>query len=124
MSITVESLTPMLRTWDLPGTIEFYVRVLGFECEAHEPELGWATLNCGQVSLMLSGPNEHEGDTAPAFTGSLYFRVSEVEALWSRLKDQARICYPIETFNYGMREFAIYDNNGYLLQFGEAVSGA
>jgi len=32
-----------------------------------------------------------------------------------------RICYPIETFEYGMREFAIYDNNGYLLQFGEAV---
>ena len=26
-----------------------------------------------------------------------------------------------ETFAYGMREFAIYDNNGYLLQFGTPV---
>jgi hypothetical protein len=66
----VDSLTPMLRTWDLPGTIEFYTRA------------------------------------------------------WSQLKDQARVYYAIETFPYGMREFAIYDNNGYLLQFGEAIADA
>lgn len=117
----LENLTPMLRTWDLTGSIDFYRRVLGFECKAHEPELGWASMTRGPVTVMLSGPNEHEGDRAPAFTGSLYFRVSNVDALWSHLKDQARVCYPIETFDYGMREFAIYDNNGYLLQFGESV---
>src|SRR5262245_15855850 len=120
----VETLTPMIRSWDVPATIEFYCRVLGFRCKARAPDLSWATLTCGAVSLMLSGPNEHEGDVAPAFTGSLYFRVREVDDLWVRLKDLARICYPIETFDYGMREFAIYDNNGYLLQFGEAVEVA
>src|ERR1051326_9636590 len=118
----LDSLTPMLRTWDLPGTIEFYTRVLGFECESHEPDWGWTSLTYGTVSLMFSSPNEHEGDVAPAFTGSLYFRVREVDSLWSSLKDQARVCYPLETFPYGMREFAIYDNNGYVLQFGEAVA--
>ena len=71
---------------------------------------------------MFSAPNEHEGDVRPALTGSLYFRVRDVDSLWSRLKDGARVCYPIENFAYGMREFAIYDNNGYLLQFGEAVA--
>jgi uncharacterized glyoxalase superfamily protein PhnB len=118
----VSSLTPMLRTWDLPGSVEFYRRILGFECTAHESD--WAALSFGPVSLMLSGPNEHEGDAAPAFTGSLYFRVDNVDDLWSRLRDEARVCYPIETFDYGMREFAIYDNNGYLLQFGQAVDGS
>ena len=118
----LESLTPMLRTWDLPGTVEFYTRVLGFECEAHEADWGWASLTYGTVSLMFSSPNEHQGDVAPAFTGSLYFRVKEVDSLWSSLNDKARVCYPLETFPYGMREFAIYDNNGYLLQFGEAVA--
>ncbi|MGH7613983.1 MAG: bleomycin resistance protein [Gemmatimonadales bacterium] len=121
--MTFDNLTPMLRTWDLPGSIEFYRRVLGFECKAHDPEWGWASLTCGSVTLMFSGPNEHEGDKAPAFTGSLYFRVGDVDSLWLRLKDQARVAYPIETFEYRMREFAIYDNNGYLLQFGQAVSG-
>ena len=118
----LESLTPVLRTWDLSETVDFYTRVLGFECKAHEPD--WASVSYGTVSVMFSSPNEHEGDVAPAFTGSLYFRVKEVDSLWSRFKDQARVCYPIETFAYGMREFAIYDNNGYLLQFGEAIPNA
>jgi uncharacterized glyoxalase superfamily protein PhnB len=73
---------------------------------------------------MLSAPNEHEGDVRPAFTGSLYFRVAQVDELWLQVKDHARVSYPIETFDYGMREFAIYDNSGYLLQFGQAVPGA
>jgi hypothetical protein len=59
----------MLRTWNIAGTIEFYSRVLGFQCTTHQPELSWATLHCGPVSLMLSGPNKHEGDVAPVFTG-------------------------------------------------------
>lgn len=67
---------------------------------------------------MLSMPNAHEGDNRPAFTGSLYFRVADVDALWSTLQGRARTCYPLESFDYGMREFGIYDNNGYLLQFG------
>jgi catechol 2,3-dioxygenase-like lactoylglutathione lyase family enzyme len=33
----LENLTPMLRTWDLSASIEFYRRVLGFECKSHEP---------------------------------------------------------------------------------------
>lgn len=120
----VQNLTPMLRTWDLSASIEFYSRVLGFECTGHDPEVGWASMSCGPVTVMLSGPNTHEDDAAPAFTGSLYFRVRDVDELWSRLRNQARVCYPIETFNYGMREFAIYDNNGYLLQFGEPAEKA
>jgi hypothetical protein len=36
-------------------------------------------------------------------------------------KDSARIIYPIENFFYGIREFAIEDNNGYCLQFGQEI---
>src|SRR4029434_8914287 len=53
---------------------------------------------------MLAGPNPHEGDKAPAFTGSLYFHTDDVDGLWQRLKDKARICYPIDNFEYVMRE--------------------
>jgi len=49
---------------------------------------------------------------APAFTGS---------ELWNSLKDVVKVCYPMEDFFYGMREFAIYDNNGYMLQFGSPL---
>ena len=117
----IESLTPMLRTWDLRASNAFYTEVLGFECESLSEEQGWASLRRDGVAIMLAGPNPHEDDKAPAFTGSLYFHTDDVDGLWQRLKDRVRVCYPIENFEYGMREFAIYDNNGYLLQFGQPL---
>jgi len=61
---------------------------------------------------------------APVMTGALYMRCDDVDAAWARVKNAARVCYPIEDFDYGMREFAIYDNNGYLLQFGHETPEA
>ena len=117
------ALTPMLRTWYLLASIAFNVDILCFACTHASDEPAWATLQRDGIELMLSGPNAHEGDTKPAFTGSLYFRIDDAAELWAQVKDSARVCYPIEDFDYGMREFAIYDNNGYLLQFGQALSG-
>lgn len=115
--MSVTGLTPMLETPDLPGTKAFYTGVLGFTCTADTPE--WLSLTLGAVEVMFSGFNEHRGHTAPVFSGSLYFRVNDVDAFWVSYRDRAAVCYPLETFDYGMREFAIYDNNGYLLQFGQ-----
>lgn len=120
--MTLQAMTPMLRTPDLQGTIAFYTEVLGFTCETVSEDWGFAALQCDGIALMLSGLNAHEGDVATAFTGSLYLRTDDVDGLWRRLKDRAHVCYPIEEFEYGMREFAIYDNNGYLLQFGQESS--
>jgi uncharacterized glyoxalase superfamily protein PhnB len=120
----LEALTPMLRTWQLRASVAFYVEVLGFTCEAFDEELHWASLRRDNAALMLSGPNAHEGDAAPAFTGSLHLTTDDVDGLWQHVKDRARVCYPIEDFAYGMREFAVYDNNGYLLQFGQPLPAA
>lgn len=68
---------------------------------------------------MLSAFNAHEGDEAAPFTGSLYLRCDDVDAWWDRLRDIAPVCYPIKNFDYGMREFAVRDPNGFLLQFGQ-----
>lgn len=89
--MTFRRLTPMLRTPDLPGTLALYRDVLGFDVASGAPAHGWLALRRDGAELMRSTPNDHEGDTTP------------------------------ETFAYGMREFAIYDNNGYLLQFGTPV---
>ena len=117
----LRGLTPMLRTWEMEGSIAFYRDRLGFRVE--NASEGWASLSRDGVELMLSAPNEHEGDVSPAFTGSLYFLATDIEALWAQVRGQARVCYPLEDFDYGMREFAIYDNSGYLLQFGEPLAG-
>lgn len=117
----LKSLTPMLRTWDMHTTLDFYMQQLGFTCKMFNEQMGWAMLEKDGQALMLSAPNEHEGDVEPAFTGSLYFTVEDVDTLWEHLREQAEVCYEIENFDYGMREFGIYDNNGYLLQFGQEV---
>jgi len=64
---------------------------------------------------MLSLPNEHLPFEKPEFTGSLYFQADDVDSLWENLRNKAIVVYPLEDFDYGMREFAIRDNNGYIL---------
>jgi len=117
-----QKLIPMLRTWDLRASIAFYTEVLGFEHESSSEDSSWAALGRDGIEVMLAAPNHHEGDIKAVFTGSLYFRTDQVDALWGEFSGKARVCYPIESFPYGMREFGIYDNNGYLLQFGQSVS--
>ncbi len=112
----------MIWTEDLHGTADFYAKTLGFTVFAVNEELGWASLRREGAAIMLSQPNQHEYGGKISFTGSFYFNVADVDTVWDDLKDKAKICYGIESFDFGMREFAIYDNNGYLLQFGQEIS--
>ena len=114
-------LRPMLWTDRLQESVDFYVGTLGFVCDEMNFDWGWASLSKDNVSLMLSRPNEHMPYEKIGFTGSFYFNTDDVDALWEHLKDKARVCYGIENFFYGMREFAVYDN-GYLLQFGQEIT--
>ncbi len=114
-------LIPMLRTKQLQETIDFYTQTLGFTCEAKNDSRDWASLKKDAVRIMIVVPNEHGPFKKPRFTGSLYMRVDNIDELWNTLKDTARIRYEIKNFEWGMREFGIYDNNGYLLQFGQSI---
>lgn len=117
----VEKLSPVLYTKKIEESIVFYTRKLGFRCENMNVELGWALLCLDEIELMLSYPNEHIGFDKPVFTGSFYFRIVGVDEIWEKIKSEVDVCYPLQQFEYGMKEFAIYDNNGYLLQFGEEI---
>ena len=120
--IKLTKLTPMLTTSDLKGTVDFYVQTLGFICNSLHMEWGWASLQLDSIEIMFALPNDHIPFDKPSFTGSFYFNTDDADHLWERLKEKSKICYPIENFEYGMREFAIYDNNGYLLQFGQEIN--
>ena len=118
----ISGLRPMLWTEDLKGSIDFYTKILGFNADEVSEEWGWATLSIDGVAIMLAKPNEHTPYDKIGFTGSFYFTVDGIDELWKKLRDKAPICYGIENFYYGMREFAVYDNNGYLLQFGQEIA--
>ena len=117
----LQEVAPILHTKDLKGSVEFYTTLLGFTCDAPSEEWGWACVKRDNVTVMFALPNKHKAFDKPTFTGSLYFYPDDVDAAWRRLKDSVKHCYPIENFDYGMREFAIYDNNGYILQFGQEI---
>lgn len=115
------ALRPVIYSKQVKYTVEYYIEMLGFTCVGYTDDWSWATLSRDGVEVMVSYPNAHTEFHRPTFTGSLYFTVDNVDELWAQLKEVTINCYELETFNYGMREFAIYDNNGYLLQFGQPV---
>ncbi len=113
----------MLWTDKLEETISFYKDKLGFTVNEFNPDWGWADISKDETNLMLAKPNDHIGfKNGAQFTGTFYFRIENADKLWEQLKDEVKICYPIENFDWGMREFAIYDNNGYTLQFGHEIN--
>ncbi|MCL1668523.1 VOC family protein [Elizabethkingia ursingii] len=121
MEIRFNTLTPNLWTTELDKTIEFYTTNLGFQCLRKDEEWQWALLKKENVEIMFSKPNEQIPFKSSMFSGSFYFNIQDVNLLWEQLKDKIEVCYNIEDFPWQMREFAVYDNNGYILQFGQDI---
>lgn len=117
-----EPIIPMIWTEEIQETVDFYVNHLQFICGERSDEWGWAALHRDQCEIMIAKPNEHTPFEKPLFTGTFYIRVDDVDALWNQLEDTVKICYEIHNFDWGMREFAIFDNNGYMLQFGQDLN--
>lgn len=116
----LHTLRPMLEVQDMSTSLSFYENVLGFQVVDRLDDR-WALLKKDGIALMLSERYTQAKHPQPLFTGSLYFYTDEVDAQWEALKESVEIAYPIESFDYGMREFAIYDPNGYLLQWGQEI---
>lgn len=121
MNAKFNNLRPIIWTENLQQTLDFYSQVLGFTIVEQNDDWEWASVEKDEVQIMFSKPNQHEVFQKIGFTGSFYFNIDSVDDLWENLKTKAKICYPIENFDWEMREFAIYDNNGYILQFGQPV---
>ncbi|WP_313530818.1 VOC family protein [Sphingobacterium multivorum] len=118
----LKCVNPILYSTNLDQTIQFYSEKLGFTCIEKNETLDWILLQNGTIEIMFSHPVESIAFETAQFTGSFYFNVDDIDNLWEELKENVRICYEIETFEWGMREFAIYDNNGYVLQFGQETT--
>lgn len=119
---------PTLTTPSLQETVEFYVSVLDFTCKTMDEQWKFASINKDNVNMQLVHPQSKFPFSSPGpfdepvFTGAIYIHMDGIDELWEKVKDKAEVCFPIQNFDYGMREFGIYDNNGYLLQFGEQIS--
>ena len=94
-------LRPMLWTEDLMGTIGFYTDVLG--SKATKRSKIWAGRRFASTMFRSCSRNriQHTPYKKIGFTGTFYFKTDNVEAMWTKVKDKAKVCYGIENFEQG-----------------------
>jgi uncharacterized glyoxalase superfamily protein PhnB len=111
----------MLWLIDVEKTIQFYREILHFTQSHFVPSLQWGYVCKDAVEIMFTKFENDMPESGPVFTCSLYLNTDNADTWWELLKDKADIFYPIENFEYQMKEFAIKGCNGYIIQFGQPV---
>ncbi len=124
----MNNLTVNLMVTDVNESVSFYSDVLGFKLEMSVPEEGvfnWAMVTNDQISIMFQEENNlkeeypcfNENPVTPCFT--MYIKVDDIESLYNDLKDKTNIALDYHKTFYGSYEFAVTDNNGYVLTFAQ-----
>lgn len=120
--MTVQGFSIALSTDDLARSVAFYVEQLGFTCVLQTET--FARVRLGAANIMLAPPNAHEPWRGPSLKGAIYLSVDNVDQRWRSLGSRVRVVYPLETMNYGVREFGVLDDSGYQLSFAEPIPDA
>ena len=115
---------PTLRYDDAKAAIDFLERAFGFNrkavMETDDGSIGHAELTSGRGMVMLgtSGVGDKQFETAHS---SIYVIVADPDALYERAKAAgAEISRELQDMDYGSREFAVVDCNGYHVAFQQA----
>ena len=114
-------IVPSLLVRDLDETLAFYAR-LGFAPTGRHPEHGaatWAEVRRDGITLQFYTEPPHGTPATPVCSGTLYLHPASVESLAETLRDVVEFAWGPEVMDYGMREFAVRDPNGYLIAFTE-----
>jgi uncharacterized glyoxalase superfamily protein PhnB len=128
-----KSMTTNLMVESVDDSVAFYQNVLGFSVVASVPskseKLQFAILSKDNLMLMLQEKNNLTAEypilntdkVHPSVT--LYIMVDNFDELYHSLKERYEILRDIHTTFYGSKEFAVADNNGYVLTFTENHEG-
>lgn len=97
----LESVTPHIPSKNMKESISFMVEAFEFESINHS-ELYSELLSGNQILGILQAQGEPNQQ-------SIYMRVKDVDALWSKIKSKLEKAKPKEPFNqeYGMREIHV-----------------
>jgi catechol 2,3-dioxygenase-like lactoylglutathione lyase family enzyme len=113
---------PCLLVSDMRRSLNFYLRVLGFTQTGYYPiesEPTRTEVRRDDVAIILYTEPVHGRDSPPAFTGALYIFPESIEELSDELRGRVPFAWGPEDTDFGMREFAIRDPDGYALVFAE-----
>jgi uncharacterized glyoxalase superfamily protein PhnB len=128
-----KSMTTNLMVESVDDSVAFYQNVLGFSVVDSVPnesgKLQFAILSKDNLMLMLqekgSLTEEYQilntDKVRPSVT--LYIMVDNFDELYHELKGGHKILCDIHATFYGSKEFAVTDNDGYVLTFAENREG-
>ncbi|NNC46452.1 MAG: VOC family protein [Winogradskyella sp.] len=112
---------PVLASLNIKQTVDFYKRKLGFDRIGYLDD-NYAIIARDNFIVHFWKCNDkiHPENT------SCYVDVQDIDQLYIEYKSQGVIHPngPLENKPYGMREFAILDNFGNLIKFGEELDQA
>lgn len=119
-------ITPNLMVKDVQETISFYQQHFGFAVLTTVPEkvpFSFALVQAGEVQLMFQEehslkeeyPVLNTKQPGPGLT--LYVKVQDVQHLYEQVKDRVKVLKTPHKMFYGATEFAVQDNNGFVLTF-------
>jgi catechol 2,3-dioxygenase-like lactoylglutathione lyase family enzyme len=118
------SITPQLRTTDLDASIRFYTEKLGFSVE-FQFEGFYAGIRAGNASFHLKLVDDPDPSIPFVVEGEhlhLYFGVEDAVAAAAELKQRGvPLTQEVRDTEWGTREFALRDDQGHTLYFGQRL---
>ncbi len=121
-----------LKVRDLARTMEFYTDVLGFAVERtwgpDEEEPEGAILGRGDARLLFFEDDDADDDEdfgmdaaiVPDVEDVIVLDVDDVSERYATIGDEATVLWGPVVYDYGLREFAIEDPDGYRIALCES----
>ena len=113
---------PCLFVDDMRRSLKFYLELLGFIQTGYYPiesEPIRTEVRRDDVAIVLVSEGQRVDAQTPAFTGALYIFPECVDKLAEELRDRVPFVWGPENTDFGIREFAIRDPDGYTLVFAQ-----
>jgi catechol 2,3-dioxygenase-like lactoylglutathione lyase family enzyme len=109
-AVAFEGVTPILRVRDIPSSLEYYVRALGFKVDWQGPY--FASVTRGRCHIFLSqGDQGHSG-------GWVWIGVEDADALLEEYqRTGAKIRHPPTNYSWAY-EMQVEDIDGNVLRLG------
>src|SRR6185503_17038007 len=107
---------PCLLVSDMRRSLDFYIDVLGFTQTGYYPiesEPIRTEVRRDGVAIVLLAEAAHRLYETPAFSGALYIFPESIDRLAEELRGKVPFTWGPEDTDFGMREFAIRDPDGY-----------
>jgi uncharacterized glyoxalase superfamily protein PhnB len=101
---------------NLAETRSFY-ETIGFQHCGGDDAAGWIELSLGGAVLQFYRDPPIGTLPVPSLSGTIYVHVEDIAALSAPISNQVPFEWGPETMDYGMREFAVRDPNGYFVAF-------